>query len=142
MGGLLAATLVACDASESPQPEARDRRAPDVCLDPLPPPAFVVRQGSDPSACLPEGARGVLVSIAVSADGRAQSVDQGIDLCLTETADGRIESAHKLVEGERQCILHALRDWRFLRVETCHPVTTSLSLGRSERAFDAGACRG
>ena len=83
-----------------------------------------------------------MVSIAVSADGRAQSVGQGIDLCLTETPDGRTMPVHPLADRERACIVDALQDWRFLRVETCHPVTTSLSLGRSERTFDADACRG
>jgi hypothetical protein len=145
--GLLVVALMACGISEESLPEVRSQRAPELCLDPLPPPSFVVRRGSDPLRCLPEQERAkrVDVSIVVSADGGAEAVEQTLDLCLTEGPDGTIESTPRLSEIEKRCILGALQDWRFAGVDTCRPVTAHVALSRTTmeaRRHSAQECGG
>jgi hypothetical protein len=141
---ILGLTLSACSASEEPFPEVRGRQAPEPCLKPLPPPSFVVRQGSDSAHCVSEAGRtsGVEVQVIVSSDGRAISIQQGLDLCLTVGPDGVIQERYELSGDEKRCILGALEDWRFAGVDTCWPVTTSITIGATHARRRQQTARG
>lgn len=124
----------------------RTHPAAQLCLKPLPPPASVLQRGSDPGQCIPTAAEkgDVSVQVVVSARGRAVSVRQQHDLCLTVEPDGEVQSKYVLSAEEEGCILRMLRDWRFVGIDTCWPVTTSVAVGpgvngRREMARECGS---
>lgn len=146
-GGLLGVALSACLLGDEPLPEVRIRQTPEPCLELLPPPSFVIKRGSDPAHCLPARghAVGVDLQVTVSSDGHASSVEQVFDLCLTVGPEGEVqEPYYTLSDNEKGCVEEALRDWRFTGIETCWPVTASVSIGpvQPKKRRTAGESRG
>lgn len=128
--------FVGCTVGDVELPNARRWNSPEPCEMAMPPPAPVVRTAADPAHCLPQAVRnrGADVLVRVSPDGRAIAVNDLIDLCLTVGPSGKVFTKHELSDGEKQCILADLREWRFAGIETCWPVFAYVHLGgRCER---------
>jgi hypothetical protein len=138
--------FAACNARDVQLPRVQGQTSPEPCQMPAPPPALVSTTGADPAHCLPQGvrARGLDVQVLVSAEGRAVAVEDAFDLCLVVGLDGKVIPKHTLGADEKQCVLGALRDWRFTTVTTCWPVSTHVRLGgrRGRDAQAAGEYRG